>query len=434
MHVLSNRPREYRVRWLALLAAGLFVFAGLRQVILGWAAAQPKPVVANEISSPNALAILEERVRQNSASATAHATLAHGYLQAVRESGDAAYYVLAENALNESLSLDSEHVDALLGQGILAAARHDFTSALAWAEQARAFNPYKAAVLGVMVDAYVELGQYDHAIETVDAMMQLRPDLNAYTRVSYLRELHGDMDGAIAAMKTASETGTPGSEARVWATVQLGNLYFRSGDWEKASVEYERALFSRPAYPYALAGRANILAAQQDIDSAIRIYNQLVERLPLPEFAIALGDLYTVQGDLASAENQYNLVHIIQQLNETAGMNVDLELAYFEIEHGDTEAALQLAKATYAERPTVYAADALAWALFHTGETKAAWEMMTEAQHLGTQDAMLHYHAGEILWALGDTVVAKTHFETALRLNPAFSTVHAPLAQKKLAQ
>ncbi len=73
----------------------------------------------------------------------------------MRETGDASYYLLADRAFNASLTANRDEVDALIGQGMLAAGRHDFTAALALGQQAHALNPYKVAALGVIVDAYV---------------------------------------------------------------------------------------------------------------------------------------------------------------------------------------------------------------------------------------------------------------------------------------
>ena len=38
----------------------------------------------------------------------------------------------------------------------------------------------------------------------------------------------------------------------------------------------------------------------------------------------------------------------------------------------------------------------------------------------GTQDARMHYHAGRIALARGDSAGARKHLETALTLNPFF--------------
>ena len=148
----------------------------------------------------------------------------------------------------QALAGDGDDVDAMVGLGTLALARHEFAAALDWGEQARALAPYHAAAYGVIGDAQVELGRYDEAIETVQAMVDLRPDLSSYSRVSYLRELMGDREGALVAMEQAATAGSGYAENVAWVRVQLGNLRFDGGDLAGAASEYAAALAALPGY------------------------------------------------------------------------------------------------------------------------------------------------------------------------------------------
>ena len=103
------------------------------------------------------------------------------------------------------------------------------------------------------------------------------------------------------------------------------------------------------------------------------------------------------------------------------GMRVDLELAGFFADHGDAATALRLARRAHAERPTVFAADTLAWALYQSGRPQAALPFMHEALRLGTQSSRLLFHAGVIEATIGRDEAARTHLAAALSLNPAFS-------------
>jgi tetratricopeptide (TPR) repeat protein len=320
-----------------------------------------------------------------------------------------------------------------MGQGMLALARHDFQAGLQWGQKAREANPFRAQILGVLVDAHTELGQYEEAVAMAQEMIDLRPDLASYSRVSYLRELHGDLNGAIGAMEMAVAAGLPSSESWAWTQVQLGHLFLNKGDVDKAEAIYEEALYYRQDYPYALGGLARVQAARGNHEAAIEILRPLVERLPLPEFAILLGDLYTANQQPEVAQQQYDLVKLIQQLNEQAGVSVDLELALFEADHGQPATAVQKARVAYQARPSILAADVLSWALYQDGHYEEAWVYAQEALRLGTQDALLHYHAGKIAQALGDARQAQTYLEKALTINPTFSILYAPDAQATLA-
>lgn len=381
------------------------------------------------------IADLQARIRQDPENTDAYALLGLALLQRVRETGDSSLYTQAELAFDAALQRDPQHLDALLGKGALALSRHQFAEALRWGEQARAINPQRAEVYGIIGDAQVELGRYDAATATVQRMVELRPDLSSYSRVAYLRELYGDTAGAIDAMQRAVAAGNPVAEGTLWAQVQLGNLSFNSGDLPQAERTYRRALRIRPDYAYALAGVARVRAARGDYAEAIRQYEQIVERLPLPEFVIALGELYEHVGQERDAESQYELVRAMQQLNASAGMDVDLELALFDADHSsDPTATVIQARAAYERRPSIYAADTLAWALYRSGDYTGAWRYSQEALRLGTRDALLHYHAGMIADALGEDTAASDHLRQALAINPFFSVRYAAPARAMLVE
>ena len=392
-------------------------------------ATPPAPI---ELSSQAAMTRLEEGLRRNPDDTNAYAELGMAYLQKVRETADPSFYTQAQSAFDNALKRDPQQLDALVGQGILALARHDFQGALVWAEQARAINPFRAQILGIMVDAQVELGQYDTAVATLQKMVDLRPDLSSYSRVSYVRELYGDVDGAITAMQAAVGTAVPGSEQWLWTQVQLGNLYFNRGDLENAAAIYQAALKQKADYAYALAGVARVQAAQGNLDAAIERYGAIVQRLPLPDMVITLGEWYAATGNNEAAQEQYGLVNVIQQLNVGAGMDVDLELALFNANHGDKVLAEQQARAVYERRPTIHAADTLAWALYQNGKFDEAKPYSEKALQLKTRDAILYFHTGMIAAALGETDAARDYLQQALAINPYFSVHYAAEAQATL--
>lgn len=424
-------------RLFTLLLASTLLFSGavIYQLAMG-GNGTPAGEVSYSASLTNAdlIAKYQEDIVRNPENPAAYGRLGLAYLQQVRETADASLYNQAELAFQEALSRDRQQLEALMGMAILALARHDFQGALDWAGQAGRIAPHKVEILGILVDAQVELGQYEQAAATAQEMVNLKPGLASYSRASYIRELFGDPAGAIVAMQAAVDAGGPGQEGTAWSQVQLGHLYFNQGSWDEAALSYQTALQTYPDYPYALAGLARVKAAQGQLDEAIALYEPLVQRLPLPQFAIELGDLYALSGRDNDAQNQYNLVRVIQQLNVTAGMNVDLELALFEADYGDPAQALQQARTAYALRPSIYGADVLGWALYQNGQYEEAQSYSQEALRLGTQDALLYFHAGMIAYQLGEMAPAGQYLQQSLRLNPAFSLRLAPQAQTILTQ
>jgi Tfp pilus assembly protein PilF len=99
------------------------------------------------------------------------------------------------------------------------------------------------------------------AVQFFQKMVDLRPQLSSYSRVSYMRELHGDLIGAIDSMKMAISAG--GSrESVAWAHVHLGNLYITTEQYPTAQREFDAALSDFPDYAQAYAGLGNLSIAQ----------------------------------------------------------------------------------------------------------------------------------------------------------------------------
>jgi tetratricopeptide (TPR) repeat protein len=360
------------------------------------------------------------------------ATLGLAYSQEAVHVGDPSYYPKAEEALQRSLTLEpTDNVDAAIGMGVVANARHDFADGVRWGREAAALEPDAAHILGVIGDGLLELGRYPAAFSTFDRMVRLRPDIASYARLSYARELQGDPPGALAAMKHALRAaGTP--EDAAWVSFQIGELFFRTGRLAPAEHAYRRSIALSPTYIPPHAGMAKIAWARGDLGRAIRGYRWVVARYPLPEHVITLGDLYTVAGHEARAADEYALASAEADLFRANGVNVDVEQAVFQADHGDPATALADAGAGWSARKSIGAADALGWALYRNGRFRAAQRHARYALHLGTRDPLYLFHAGMIAMRLRDEATARRDLTHALEINPHFSILDAPIAERTL--
>ncbi len=376
---------------------------------------------------------LQERLRANPNDWQSYSQLGLAYLQKARETGDPTYYQKTEEALDKALALQPDDYVSISARGALALARHDFSAALEWGEKARQINPDRTYAYGVIADGQIELGRYEEAVETLQTMVDLRPDMSSYSRISYIRELHGDTEGALEMMQSAVDSGTPNAESTAWVRTQLANLYFNRGDLEQAELEYQLTLENRPNYVYALAALGRVRAAQGDLEDAIEYLNEAVTMMPMPEFVIALGDLYQASGQQEAADGQYQLVAAIETLYRANGVDMDMEIALFNADHEQnmTE-TVALARKAYANRPSIHGADALAWALYKSGKYEEARKYSAEALKLGTKDSLKLFHAGMIALKLGDKAQAREFLEEALAINPHFSILYADEAQATL--
>jgi tetratricopeptide (TPR) repeat protein len=439
----TRMTRIGRISVVAAIAVAVFLAAAIGVFVSVSPSSPPAAVLpGSQLSQPIApsatmtqvISSLQARLRVEPQDWRSYASLGLAYVQQARITADPSYYPKAQGVLERSLRIDSaDNFQGMVGMAALALARHDFSGALSWGGRARKINPYNGNVYGVIGDAEVELGHYDDAFATFQKMVNTLPDTASYARVSYARELQGDVPGAISAMKAALDAaGT--AEDRAWASYQLGELYFNSGRPADARREYAQGARLSTVYVPPLAGLAKVEWARGETDRAIRDYTDVVARYPLPEYVIALGDLYAVSGDKAQADEQYSLVRAEEQLFRANGVNVDLELSLFESDHGDPEAGLQTARTEWDRRHSIHVADALAWALHQNGDDRQAARYSRSALHLGTQSALFNYHAGMIQLALGNTDAARAFLSRAISINPHFSILYAQEAASTLAK
>jgi tetratricopeptide (TPR) repeat protein len=387
-------------------------------------------------ASPSTDALIETlqwKLRENPKDFDAHIDLANAYLQKVRENGDPSLYTKAEDSLEEARELNGSSPELFAAQGTLDLARHDFAAALKSGRQALALDPENARYYGIVGDAQIELGMYDEAIESYQEMVDRRPDFASFARVSHARELYGDPEGAIEAMEFALRSGSGVPENTAWAYVQLGDLWLGLGDLEEAERAYDLSARTLDAYAPALAGQARVAAAKGDLEPAAALYRQAFNRMPLPEHAIALGDVYAKMGDEQKAEEQYGLVRAIDRLLQSNGVNTDLEIALFYADHDlESQTSLEKARAAYEVRPNIHAADTLAWNLYKTGNYQEAQRYASEALRLGTRDPLKLFHAGMIARALGQDEQAREYLQRAVDLSPHFSLLYADIAAAAL--
>jgi tetratricopeptide (TPR) repeat protein len=383
------------------------------------------------------IASLESRLEAAPEDWQASAALGIAYVQQARVTADLSAYPIAEAVLHRSLTLrPNGNADALVGLGTLAAARHDFVSALRWGRRAVRTAPFDADARGLLGDALLELGRYGRAFRSFQRMVDTRPDLASYSRVSYALELRGNVAGAIDAMRAASDVaGRPADAA--WAAAQVGKLHLGTGRIDEAERWFRRAQAADPRSMEAEAGLALVAWASGGLGEAIAGYERLATRFPSPEHVATLGDLYLAAGEPEAAAAQFELVRAEARLFRASGVNTDLEVALFEADHpggGSARAALRAARAEWAKRKSVHVADALAWALYANGRYQDASDASAQALRLGTRNALFLFHAGMIQLRLGDEAAARSLLRDAFEVNPWFSVRWSPVLRDTLSR
>lgn len=299
----------------------------------------------------------QQALRKDPQDAEAYLKLSQIFINEARITGEHGHYYPAalevvEKGLAQALVEPDLRFRLLSTRASVELSQHDFTNALTTAEEAVKLNPYNAQIYGALVDANVELGNYPEAVAMADKMVSIRPDLRSYSRVSYLREIHGDVDGAIEAMKMAVAAGFPGQESTCWARLTLGELYETYGYPVKAKEQYELALAEREDYPFAMAKLATLKTEEGDLAAAETELLAAAEIIPEVSFYTDLASIYKQQGKQEKLEATLADIQVMLQEDVDSGHQMDMEYAFIYLElYESPEQALAYAQQEYQRRP-----------------------------------------------------------------------------------
>ncbi|RTQ53170.1 tetratricopeptide repeat protein [Hymenobacter gummosus] len=379
------------------------------------------------LNTRQAVGGLQDRLRRNPDDHEARLQLAQAYVQESRITGNHTYYdAAALQLVDQVLDARPDDFEALCTKAVISLSQHHFGQGLMLAERAAQLNPYNGFVQGLLCDAHLELGHYPEAVKAADRMNELRPDLRAYSRVSYLREIHGDVPGAREAMDMAVRAGVPGLEQTEWCRVMLGRLHENAGQLTEAETVYRQALAARPAYAYAQAGLARVARARGDYATAVDLLKQA--RAQVQDFAFddELTDLYRLRREPAKAKA--SALAVIKQLqahantgdeNDAQGHYTDRELAYAYLKAGDLDRALQHAQTEYERRPAnIDVCETMAWVHYKRGDYAKAQQYVQQALRTRSRNPQLLYRAGCIALRNGDAAGGQALLQQARAANP----------------
>lgn len=374
-------------------------------------------------------------VETHPADAPSWAVLGTAYVEWGRRSADAAYFTRAEQALQRSLAAqpgERGNTEAWVGLGALANARNDFVAAKKWGETVRARQPKSWTAYPVLIDAYNGLGEYAAAAKATEKFGALRKGAPALARMSEMYRNQGWREDALAtAHEAADRAATPAERAA--ALHRLGDLAAERGEPAEALAQYDAALRTDRGHLASVAGRARALVALDRTDEALAEYRTVTTKLPRPEYVLELGELYESLGLDGDARTQYAKLRDLLTRARTAGVDEALTEARFEADHGDPEAAVELMRTEWeARRRSSAVADTLAWSLHRAGRSEEGMQYAERAVGTGVRNASYAYHLGMIESALGQDGPARGHLEEALRTDPGFSPLAAPLAREAL--
>jgi tetratricopeptide (TPR) repeat protein len=313
-----------------------------------------------------------------------------------RVSSDAGLPMKAERVLRTVLAGDEDRYDARRMLATVLLSQHRFREAIREAERCLQMRQNDAWTHGVIGDARMELGDYDGAFAAFDRMMKIRPDAASYARVSYARELRGDLSSALRLMTMALEaTGPNDPESLAWHHAQIGGLFLAQGRLDAAAREYAHAEFAFPGHPFAIEGLARVEDARGRPAAALALIDRALVNGASPSLLAYSASLLRKLGRTADAFRRQSLAEAAWRSDAPEPARLALLLA----DSGDAEnirEAVDVARRAASERDDIHTNDALAWAYYRAGELELAKAASARAMRTGTVDRALITRARSI--------------------------------------
>ena len=376
-------------------------------------------------TSSETLRFLEQRVKEDPLDSVAQIRLSSVCIAQMRETGDLTWLDRAEKSARASLKAvpASQNPSGLGALALVEFEYHHFREAFSLGRQAHTIDPRNIGALATAGDAQLELGNYAEAAIIYEQLGADGTTAALRARLARLAELKGDNAKAIELLRQTVES----SADSPWYRVRLGELYFRTGNLEKAGEQYDAARQLQPEGFFVLEHLAELRAAQGRYDEAIALYQGIIVRVPRAEILQALGDVYAFMGKLQEAKPWLDRARDAYLKSVQAGnAHYYHHLAgyYSDAEEVPVE-ALRWARKDREVRQSIYAYDALAWALYKNGEFGPAAQEMSQALALGTKDAHLLFHAGMIFARAGELDRGRALLKESLAVNPRYHSFHA---------
>lgn len=369
---------------------------------------------------------LTAKIEKNPEDHKSAIALVNTYILEGRATGNIAYYdKAAMNVIENVLAKDASNYEAICLKALVELSQHHFAEGLATASKAVQLNANSAFAYGLLVDANIEMGQYPAALEAADKMVSARPDLRSYSRIAYLREIHGDLPGAIAAMQLAIAAGVPAEESTEWCRSQLGRLYESTGQKDSAILQYRLSLAARPDYANALVGIARIAEFDQQKDSAIFYFEKAAAVSNDLGIKQGLATVYSTTNQEKSNTLMQQVIDEMSDLSEqaikdpTVGHYSDRELAYAWLQNVNTKKALEHALAEYNRRPmNIDVNETVAWVHYRSNNFEIAIPFIQRAMITKSRNPGLLCIAGLIFCKTGDLEKGRLFLNAGLSRQP----------------
>jgi tetratricopeptide (TPR) repeat protein len=366
---------------------------------------------------------LEEKVENNPEDVSSLSMLGQLYFRHAKEADDLPFYSKAAKTLEEAVRIQPEYLTPKIHLAAVLASQHRFKEGLDLVTEVLARDSELPLALAVAFDCQLELGRYEVAKTTLDNLLELEQSAPVQARAARYAELMGDTDKAISLLKRSIadlEAREVSAKDTNWYRWRIAELLLSRGELAQASPWLNDVLAVDASDSAALFSLVEVQRANGDKDAAIKTTQKIIDLYNAPPAMALMGDIYAEAGDHATAETWFNKTEAaMREEMVVAGDAHAREVALFFADHDrNLPEALTLAEKDLERRQDIYSFDTLAWCQLKNGKTTEAVESMRKSLKLGTQDANLFYHAGQILAAAGENAESEAMLARAKKLNP----------------
>lgn len=367
---------------------------------------------------------------------------------------------VAERAFRESMALDPQAPQPLLGLADLALRNKNPKEAWAWLDKAQKLAPQNALVYQAIGRYHFAARQASRAVEALKKAQQLEPgsaliaiDLGeiymqglrqpdeaaaAYRRALSIDPQHaGAHYGLGTALTATGKLADAEAEYRKAATLapdnplpgqSLGSLYLQQGQTDKALTAFDGVLRIAPDFVPALLDKGDIYLGKGDLNRALSAFQHAVKVSPNYDVAqLKLGMAYQGLGRSAEAEKAY---HTAIRINQNLG------LAYNNLAWMGAESRKNLRQAEQWARKAVELAprvssfhDTLGWVYRAQKKFAQAEETFLKAAQMKPVSADIFYHLGMVYLDQNKTKEAGSAFRKALSIQKDYAPAQQALAK-----
>ena len=183
-------------------------------------------------------------------------------------------YGLARAEMKKALSVNPDYKEACYAMGMFYGYEDNYPVAKVWMDKAIAMNAdfllahkWRGIICG-------EMGQCEEAVKSFGAAIQLDPmNADLYVRRAKMSVALGKMDCALQDLNFAYELDPTATRTLLY----LGDVYWKTGNDEKALSFYDKAIAADGKYDEAYARKAALLAQARKPDEALAAIDRAID-------------------------------------------------------------------------------------------------------------------------------------------------------------